>query len=62
LLLEVKESSMTILRFDDSMVFTELTREDVQQEFSRLHPITPKFQACVGAKFANQDFCIVFQE
>ena len=62
LLLEVKESSITTLRFDESVVFTELTQEDVKREFARLHPINPKFQSCVGAKFANQDFCLIFAE
>jgi hypothetical protein len=62
LLLEVKELSMTILHFDESVVFSELTREDVKREFASLHPVNPKFQSCVGAKFANQDFCLIFQE
>ena len=62
LLLEVKRLSMTLLHFGEDVVFTKLTQEDVMREFSRLHPVKPKFQSCVGAKFANQDFCLVFQE
>jgi hypothetical protein len=62
LLLEVKESSMTIVHFDEGAVFTELTQDDVKREFARLHPVNPKFQSCVGAKFSNQDFCLIFEE
>jgi hypothetical protein len=62
LLLEVKQSSITMLHFDKTVSFTELTREDVAREFAALHPVNPKFQSCIGAKFVNRDFCLVFQE
>jgi hypothetical protein len=47
---------------DESVVFTELTQDDVKREFARLHPVNPQFQFCVGAKFSNQDFCLIFEE
>jgi hypothetical protein len=62
LLLEVTQSNMTILHFDKNVTFTELTQEDVTRDFAALGPVNPKFQSCVGAKFPNHDFCLVFQE
>jgi hypothetical protein len=57
LMLEVKGSSMV-----QEVSFTEVTSEDVKREYSELGPVNPSFKACVGAKFANGDFCLIAQE
>jgi hypothetical protein len=61
LFVEVKGTSIALLRFDKANFF-ELTAEDVKQEFARLGSVSPSFETCIGAKFPNDDFCLIFGE
>jgi hypothetical protein len=60
LLIEVEGRSMSTLQFSNDVRFFELTAEDVKLEFVRLYPIKPSFNNCIGAKFGNEDFCLLF--
>lgn len=63
LLLEVKGTSISLLYLDGNVYLARLTPEDVAAEFARLREIeAASVKNCIGVKFANEDFCFLFEE